>query len=200
MTINKQQMRHLIVHVIALVLLAIHLGTTEHSAGKKLYINTIKKIYQAIGSGEQDLQLLILKSLIADYVNVDTPLKNYKSIRDLQLEEWTSTGHFKALVLLQVRDGLSYHHLCGTVDASNLLLNISLHEPRNLAEYVPSSPSYARTNYPSIDNGSNGISVNAHTHTHTHTHNTHTHTHTRTHTLQYTRIYTAHIAHTPHAV
>ena len=147
------------VRVLVAVLATIHLGTTEESAGKKSYLNTIQKIYQAIGASDKELQLVTLKSLAADYINADLPLKFHKSIRDLQLEEWTSSGHFKALVLLQSHDVVSFRILGGTLDMSNLSLSISMDEPRDPAEYVPSLPSYEKNQPPSINNGSNGTKM-----------------------------------------
>lgn len=146
------------VRVTVLVVLAtIHLGTTEESAGKKSYLNVIQKLYQAIGASDEELQLMILKSLAADYINSGIPLRLHKSIRDLQLEEWTSSGHFKALILLQSHDGVSFRILGGTLNMSNLRLSISLDELRDPTEYVSSLPTYKKNQSPSINNGSNGI-------------------------------------------
>lgn len=145
------------VRVTVLVVLAtIHLGTTEESAGKKSYLNVIQKLYQSIGASDEELQLMILKSLAADYINSGIPLRLHKSIRDLQLEEWTSSGHFKALILLQSHDGVSFRILGGTLNMSNLRLSISLDELRDPTEYVSSLPTYKKNQSPSINNGSNG--------------------------------------------
>ena len=145
-------------YIISIVLVMVHLGTSlaEVDEGKQLYINKIQKIHQAIGADMEELQLVVLKSLVADYINTGVPLKNHMWIRDLQLKELTASGRFKLLALMQCRSGISLYQLGGTMDPANLLLNISLHESRDLREYVSSMPSYPLEYYPRIDNGSNG--------------------------------------------